>query len=239
MAGPTLPCRGRGPAEVDRPAPDRRYAPGRGPALPGLDGMWFDASLTILGSYLIGSIPAAYLIARLVGSVDIRQTGEGNVGARNVFHVVGPAWGIVAFVADFAKGILVATLHLGQPGWRLAVAGASVLAGHAYPLWLRFVGGKGLSTVGGFGVVLMPVAAAIGAGAAAVAWGSTRVFMPTLVTVIVVAIVAGPLVGTPWHRLAIVTALFALTGVKRALDESRMREIEASTGWHRTRGLRG
>lgn len=201
--------------------------------------MWGDAAITMLGSYLIGSIPAAYLIARFVKSVDIRRAGEGNVGARNVFHVVGPAWGIAAFVADFTKGATVAALHLGQPGWRLAVAGVAVLAGHAYPVWLGFLGGKGLSTVGGFGVVLMPVAATIGAGAAAAAWTVTRLFLPTLVAVIVVAIVVGPFVGTPWVNLGIVTLLFALTGVKRALDESRMREVEAMTGWHRTRGLRG
>ena len=194
--------------------------------------------IAIAVGYLVGSIPAAYLIARFRAGVDIRYEGEGNVGARNVFHVVGPAWGVAAFVADFAKGVVVALAFRGQPDWQLAVAGVAVLAGHAYPVWLRFVGGKGLSTVGGFAASLMPLPAAIGGAAAGVAWLVSRVFLPTTVVAIVVAIVSAPIVGVDLALVGIVVGLFALTGVKRALDESRMREVEAATGWDRLRGLR-
>ena len=55
---------------------------------------------TAVYAYLIGSIPAAYLVARLVRGVDIRTEGEGNVGSRNVFHVVGQRWGVVVFLAQ-------------------------------------------------------------------------------------------------------------------------------------------
>jgi glycerol-3-phosphate acyltransferase PlsY len=195
-------------------------------------------AITIVVGYLIGSIPGAYLIGRAVADVDVRTEGEGNVGARNVFHVVGSRWGIVVFLADFAKGAVVAAIFLGRPTWQLALAGAAVFIGHAYPVWLGFIGGKGLSTIAGFATVLMPLAVLCGAAAAGVVWLATRRFLPSTVTAIVVAIVGAPLVGVSVATVGIVLGLFVLAGVKRALDESRMRAIEARTGWDRTRGLR-
>jgi glycerol-3-phosphate acyltransferase PlsY len=195
-------------------------------------------AITIVVGYLIGSIPGAYLIGRAVADVDVRTEGEGNVGARNVFHVVGSRWGIVVFLADFAKGAVVAAIFLRQPTWQLALAGAAVFIGHAYPVWLGFIGGKGLSTIAGFASVLMPLAVLCGAAAAGAVWLATRRFLPSTVTAIVVAIVGAPLVGVSVATLGIVLGLFVLAGVKRALDESRMRAIEARTGWDRTRGLR-
>lgn len=190
--------------------------------------------------YLIGSIPSAYLVGRAVADVDVRSEGEGNVGARNVFHVVGRRWGIVVFLADVAKGALAAAIVVWRdaPTWQVALAGVAVFIGHAYPVWLGFVGGKGLSTIAGFATVMMPVAVLLGAVAAAVVWVPTRRFMPTTVATIVVAIVGAPFVGVPTATVGVVVGLFVLAGVKRALDESRMREIEARTGWDRTSGLR-
>lgn len=192
---------------------------------------------TVIG-YLVGSIPAAYLVGRAVGDVDVRDEGEGNVGARNVFHVVGARWGLVVFLLDAAKGAVVAAIFFGQPTWQLALAGVAVFIGHAYPVWLGFVGGKGLSTIGGFATVLMPLAVLLGAAGAGVVWVLTRRFLPTTIVAIVVALVSAPMVGVPWSRVAIVLGVFVLAGVKRALDEPRMREVEARTGWDRTRGLR-
>jgi hypothetical protein len=59
--------------------------------------------MAIALGYLIGSIPLAYWIGKFSARVDIRDAGEGNVGARNVFHVVGHRWGIIAFIGDFGK----------------------------------------------------------------------------------------------------------------------------------------
>ena len=55
-------------------------------------------------AYLIGSIPAAYIVGRLVSGVDMRVAGEGNVGARNAYHVVGHGWGVAVCLIDAAKG---------------------------------------------------------------------------------------------------------------------------------------
>lgn len=197
-----------------------------------------EIAVTVLVGYLVGSVPAAWLIARVAQGVDVRHEGEGNAGARNVFHVAGPVWGIATFVADFSKGAVVAALFRSQPWWQLALAGAAVFIGHAYPVWLRFLGGKGLSTVGGFTAVVMPLPTLIGCACGAVAWGTTRKFLPTTVVAIVATIVAAPLVGVEAVTVGTVIGLFALTGVKRALDEGRMREVEAATGWDRDTGLR-
>lgn len=187
--------------------------------------------VVIVIGYLIGSIPAAFLIGRAVADVDVRVEGEGNVGARNVFHVVGSRWGVLVFLADAAKGLVVAAIVRDASAGAMALAGVAVFMGHAYPVWLGFVGGKGLSTIAGFTAVVMPVAVLLGAVAAGVAWMATRRFMPTTVVAIVVAIVSAPFLGVAAASVVTVLGLFVLAGVKRALDESRMREIEARTGW--------
>lgn len=191
---------------------------------------------TAVVAYLIGSFPAAYLVARHATGADIREVGEGNAGARNVFHEVGAVWGLATFFADFGKGALVALLFVDAPRWQLLLAGMFAFVGHAYPVWLRFVGGKGLATVGGFSVVLVPWAAVLGGAGAGVAWALTRRFLPATVAAIVVAVVAAPIVGYDVSVAASIIGLFALVGLKRALDEPRMREIEARTGWDRLHG---
>lgn len=187
-------------------------------------------------AYLIGSIPASFLIARFVRGEDVREIGEGNAGARNVFHEVGRGWGIATFLADLGKGALVAVLFGGSSTSQLLLAGTFVFLGHAYPVWLGFVGGKGLATVGGFSVVLIPWAALIGGAGAGLAWTLSRRFLPTVVVAIVAAIVSAPLVGYRMVLVASILGLFVLTGIKRGLDEPRMRRVEARTGWDRLNG---
>lgn len=194
------------------------------------------AARTAVVAYLIGSIPAAYLVGRLVGGVDVRKVGEGNAGARNVFHEVGPVPGLVVFCIDFCKGVAVALLFAAGPAWRLGFAAAFLVMGHAYPIWLGFVGGKGLASAGGFGVALMPWAAILGAAVAAVAWLASHRFLPTLVPAVVVWFAAAPFTGVGWAVIGTVLGGFLLVALKRVLDEPRMRRIEAETGWDRVRG---
>jgi glycerol-3-phosphate acyltransferase PlsY len=191
------------------------------------------------GAYLVGSFPSAYLVGRLRRGIDVRRAGEGNVGARNVFHEVGPAWGILVFGLDFGKGAAVALALQNGSAVRLAVAGAFLVLGHAYPVWLGFVGGKGLATAGGFAAALMPVAALLGGAASGLVWLATRRFLPTVVTVIVLAFGLAPVTGVDWAVVAAALTGFVLTAIKRMVDEPRMRRIEAETGWDRARGGTG
>ena len=187
-------------------------------------------------AYLIGSIPSAYVVGRLVAGVDIRVAGEGNVGARNAYHVVGHGWGVAVCLIDAAKGGVVAVALRDRPTWQLMLGGVAVIAGHGFPLWLGFVGGKGVATASGFGIALFLPAAVIGGAGAGAVFAVTRRFLPALVVAIVGSLAAAMIMGGGAVTLGVVLGLFALTGVKRALDEPRMREIEASTGWDRAAG---
>jgi glycerol-3-phosphate acyltransferase PlsY len=187
-------------------------------------------------AYLVGSIPSAYLVGRRVAGVDIRVAGEGNVGARNAYHVVGPKWGVAVFLMDVTKGAVVGLALRDRPGWQLTLGGIAVIAGHAFPIWLGFVGGKGVATAGGFGIALLLPAAAIGGAGAGAVFAITRRFLPTVIVAIVGSFAAAVLLGKPAQTMAIVVTLFALTGVKRAVDEPRMRRIEEATGWDRATG---
>jgi len=119
--------------------------------------------------YLVGSIPAGYLMGRARG-IDIRQHGSGNIGATNVGRVLGRPWGFAAFACDFLKGILPLFLvrRLGYPetgSWSvsllLVVCGLAAILGHNYTPWLGFKGGKGIATSAGVLGALMPCVLAV------------------------------------------------------------------------------
>ena len=123
--------------------------------------------LTILCSYLAGSIPFGYLIGRWNGK-DIRTLGSGNIGATNVTRVIGKGWGRLCFALDFLKGFLpVLTVKL-LTGSTLyaAIAVFCTVIGHMLPVWLKFKGGKGVSTAGGAVMALSPLSVVC----AAVVW---------------------------------------------------------------------
>jgi glycerol-3-phosphate acyltransferase PlsY len=193
--------------------------------------------LAMIIGYVIGSIPFAFIVGKYVARVDIRTMGEGNVGARNAFHVVGHRWGVITFGGDFLKGAGVAALYRNQADWLVFTAGCALFAGHAWPVWLRFIGGKGLSTVGGFGAILTPWTAIIGGVSALPVWLVTRRFIPTLVVTIVTAILLSGLFEVPWQHILIIVLLFIFSGLKRLIDEPRMRRLEEHHGWRRIGGV--
>ncbi|MGD9696332.1 MAG: glycerol-3-phosphate 1-O-acyltransferase PlsY [Thermoleophilia bacterium] len=115
----------------------------------------------VVVAYLLGSIPFAYLAGRARG-VDLRTVGSGNLGAANVFRNLGRRWGVGVMAADIGKGVLAVALAraLSDDPWPAIAAGAA-MAGHVFPVWLRFKGGKGVAVGGGAVIALMPLAAAI------------------------------------------------------------------------------
>jgi glycerol-3-phosphate acyltransferase PlsY len=119
--------------------------------------------------YLVGSIPIGYLIGKSRG-IDIRQHGSGNIGATNVWRVLGRNWGLTAFAFDFLKGFLPLYLLrcLSFPeanDWAvtllLVVCGIAAILGHNYTPWLGFKGGKGIATSAGMLGALMPPVLAV------------------------------------------------------------------------------
>jgi acyl phosphate:glycerol-3-phosphate acyltransferase len=126
-------------------------------------------------AYLLGSIPFSYLVARRRG-VDVRRVGSGNVGATNVLRSVGRGAGILAFVLDALKGLLAVLVAraLDPAGGLPALAAAAAVLGHMYPPWLRFRGGKGVSTGAGAFLLLAPLPTAGGLVVFAAVVAATR-----------------------------------------------------------------
>jgi acyl phosphate:glycerol-3-phosphate acyltransferase len=133
------------------------------------------ALLSIVCSYLAGSIPTGYIAGKMVKNIDIRQAGDGNVGAANVFREVGPLAGLVVMLADIAKGAgtIIIAQQFASP-LIVYFSGVAVLAGHIWPIYLGFKGGRGESTAAGVLVVLLPQAMLILAAVSLVPFILTR-----------------------------------------------------------------
>jgi glycerol-3-phosphate acyltransferase PlsY len=122
-------------------------------------------AFAIVASYLLGSIPFGLLIARAHGK-DLRSIGSGNIGATNVSRALGRKWAYFCFLFDVLKGLvpMLVTLPLAKriPGqsqgqevillWSWLAVGCAAIAGHIFPVYLKFKGGKGVAT--SFGVAL-------------------------------------------------------------------------------------
>jgi glycerol-3-phosphate acyltransferase PlsY len=134
------------------------------------------AVLIVLAGFLLGSIPFPYLLTRRRG-VDLRTVGSGNVGATNVLRVSSPATAMTVLALDATKGSLAVWLAgvFGPPPSLAVCAGLAAIAGHVYPPWLGFRGGKGMATTAGVFAMLAPAATAVAALVFAILIGLTRV----------------------------------------------------------------
>ncbi|MEA1961938.1 MAG: glycerol-3-phosphate 1-O-acyltransferase PlsY [Bacillota bacterium] len=113
--------------------------------------------LLVILCYFIGAIPFSYILSAILGKVDIRSQGSGNVGATNVLRTVGVKVALLSFLGDLGKGALCALIGLYFGGELLAAFCAlAAVIGHCYTVFLRFRGGKGVATTGGVILVLMP-----------------------------------------------------------------------------------
>src|SRR5687768_4851200 len=121
--------------------------------------------LVIIIAYLIGSIPFGYLIVRVKGGGDVRETGSGGTGATNVTRRAGTVAGILTLILDAQKGfiaIVISELLLKNvdpvvAGWTVCGAAIAALVGHIFPIWLGLRGGKGVATAFGIFLALAPM----------------------------------------------------------------------------------
>ena len=127
--------------------------------------MWPLSIAVFALGYFLGSVPFGYLVGRAHG-LDIRKHGSYNVGATNVFRVVGKPWGLLVFFADALKGfaavrvaLLLTTPNVGYPEFYAILAATASVVGHSFPIWLGFKGGKGVATSAGAIFGIMPLAA--------------------------------------------------------------------------------
>ncbi len=117
--------------------------------------------LVLLIAYVLGAIPFGYLLVKFTTGADVRASGSGNIGATNVMRTTGRGAGIATLLLDIAKGYLAVwiagRLTGGDPMW-MSAAALAVMAGHAFPVFLRFRGGKAVASFVGAFLCLTPLA---------------------------------------------------------------------------------
>lgn len=115
-------------------------------------------------AYLIGAIPTGYLLARITKKVDIRQHGSGNIGATNVLRTVGKSAAIFTLFFDILKGYFAVKFlpALAHCQGHVFILGLIVIAGHNWPVFLKFKGGKGVATSAGVLLAICPKLLLIG-----------------------------------------------------------------------------
>jgi len=138
--------------------------------------MFFKLLVIIVTSYLLGSIPFGLILGRFKAKVDIRNYGSGRIGSTNVLRTMGRGAFLTVAVLDVLKGtvavllaglifgeghIAVGLYHLGQPG-AVSIAALAAVAGHIWPVFARFKGGRGVGTFIGTMFAICPVAALFG-----------------------------------------------------------------------------
>jgi glycerol-3-phosphate acyltransferase PlsY len=182
--------------------------------------------LGIIGSYILGMLPSAIVVARAKG-VDITSFGSGNPGASNVARAIGWKYGSIVFALDAAKGAIPTLVLLGhRPS--AYICGAVAIVGHIFPITRGFKGGKGIATGGGVLLVLHPIIMVI----AAISWvvimkvsKKASVASIAIVPLVVVLLIA---TGKPaWEVLAFVglgvlIEIRHLSNIKRLLSKSEL-----------------
>jgi glycerol-3-phosphate acyltransferase PlsY len=192
---------------------------------------------SVLIAYLLGAIPFSHLIARWRVGINIRERGEGNVGARNVYHVVGPAWGVLASLLDTGKGLaayLVAD-RLALSPTAVPICGFAAPLGHNFSPFLRFRGGKGVATTMGFLLGFLPFSTLSGGLLVALVYFLTHDLNKALVLGMPGVILLPPVFGAPLWTVPYVLCLFLLLAVKKAIDMPHERAIWARDPWVRGR----
>jgi len=191
---------------------------------------------TALG-YLSGSVPYGLVLPKLLLGVDVRTIGSGNIGATNAARAGGRAMGVAVFLLDVAKAVvplLVARAVLGEraTAWAMATAVAA-FAGHLFPVWLGFKGGKGVATAFGIFVVFSPWAALGGLGAYLLLYAVTRISSigslgGTLACVVGVILHQG--IGSPvaWAAIAIASMIWwrHRENIRRILSGEEKRKMK-------------
>ncbi len=124
--------------------------------------------LLIILSYLIGSIPTSVWVSKYFFEIDIRDYGSGNAGATNTYRILGKKWGTFVMIVDMLKGVIGTSLYIFIPFYLtnelqrtnfMIGLGLAAVAGHIFPIWADFKGGKGVATLFGMAVAIQPLVA--------------------------------------------------------------------------------
>ncbi len=176
--------------------------------------------LALLLAFLAGSVPFSWLIARYRYGVDLRETGDGNVGGGNLLEQAGMLPGIAAMLLDIIKGAGAIAFAIAVAGdeWVVFTAGAIAIVGHAFPPWLGFAGGRGASPAIGVAWALFPLAGVAMFVCGVVVLVVRRSTIAGIATAVVALVVTVLATGGDLSRLLFVALLFITVGLKDGLD---------------------
>ena len=130
-----------------------------------------EAALALLASYLLGAVPTSHLVSRLFAKIDLREHGSGNLGATNLYRVLGWKYAIPVALFDIAKGatpVLVFAPRVADSELFALACGVAAILGHVLSVFVGFKGGKGVATAAGVMLGLTPLALAVAAAVWAV-----------------------------------------------------------------------
>lgn len=173
--------------------------------------------LILLACYILGSIPTGYWLGKAWKGIDVRQHGSGNLGATNVFRVLGAAPGTVTLLLDIAKGalpVLFIQHHMPESLVMQVTGGLATILGHTASVFVQFRGGKGVATSAGVFAALLPWPSAIALGVFLITLAmSRRVSVSSLVSAVTLAVSAFFLAPEPLlaYTAAVVAALVVWT----------------------------
>jgi acyl phosphate:glycerol-3-phosphate acyltransferase len=172
-------------------------------------------------SYLIGSIPAGYIVGRLAG-LDVRKSGSGNIGATNVARVAGKGRGLLTLLADSAKGFIPAIIaqQMAFDHTAVALIATAAFLGHLYPVFLRFQGGKGVATAFGVLLALAPMATLVSLAVFTAVILSSRTVSLSSIAAAIAAPIALWFLSYPLP-LIVMSALFAVMIILRHRENIR------------------
>jgi glycerol-3-phosphate acyltransferase PlsY len=193
-------------------------------------------ALLLIASYAAGCVVGAYYLVRWRVDRDLRELGSGNAGARNAGRVLGPAGFALALLLDAGKGAIVtwAALRTSDEPWVVGAALVAVVAGHVWPVQLRFRGGKGAATALGIMLVYDPIAAVILLAIGALALTAIRRFTLSGLIAIGLAPIVAAFRGHPTVEIAalVTMALLILYAHRANLGAGRSAAGGLSTGNH-------
>jgi glycerol-3-phosphate acyltransferase PlsY len=192
--------------------------------------------ILVLFAYLLGAVPFSQLITGWRTGLNLGEVGEGNVGSRNVWHVVGPAWGLAAFCLDMSKGLgaIEVARAARAPEAVVLLCGVAAMLGHQFPIFLRGHGGKGLATGLGALLAVTPLSSLVGLAVLGLVYLVTRDFNPSVALAIIALIVLPLVLREPLWVAGYSLALALLAGLKKGLDRPHEREVWARQPWEGT-----
>jgi len=182
-------------------------------------------ALFVAIGYLFGSLPFGYWLPRVLKGLDIRRLGSGNIGATNVWRVLGRRYGVPVVLLDVAKGFvptLLATIFVGHLAG--ALTGGAAMLGHARPLFLRFAkGGKAVATCGGAFWGLAPIVAAVGLAVWIVVFLALRYASVASILAALSLPIVAVAIGEPWPVTAFGSAAALAVLVLHRANLKRLR----------------